>query len=108
MGCKQDVALQRARSTIMQRNHLFLWMAPFRYRGRSVRIGQVRRDVGVKATTKSAALTTHVIDANVAEACEYFLHSLIVAGAVEQFGLVEGMAPVISLAAGQGSGLGCS
>jgi hypothetical protein len=93
LGRKQDVALQRARSTIVQRNHLRLWMAPFRYEGRPVWVGQVSRDVGVKATTQSATLTTHVIDSNVDEAREYFLQSLIVAGAVEQFAFIEGMEP---------------
>jgi len=41
LGRKQDVALQRARSTIVQRNHLRLWMAPFRCEGRPVWVGQV-------------------------------------------------------------------
>lgn len=94
LGRKQDVALQRARSTIVQRNHLRLWMAPFRFDGRSVWVGQVSRDVGVKLTTDSSTLTTHVIDPNVDEAREHFLQSLIVAGAVERFGFVEGMDPV--------------
>jgi len=94
LGRKQDVALQRSRSTIVQRNHLRLWMAPFRFEGRPVWIGQVSRDVGVKLTAESSTLTTHVIDSNVDEAREHFLQSLIVAGAVERFAFVEGMEPV--------------
>jgi len=35
-----------------------------------------------------------VIDASVDEARGYFPQSLIMAGAVEQFGFIEGMAPV--------------
>lgn len=35
-GRKQDVALQRARHSISQRNHMRLWLAPFRFEGRSV------------------------------------------------------------------------
>jgi hypothetical protein len=94
LGRKQDVALQKARSTIVQRNHLRLWLAPFRLDGRAVWIGQVSRDVAVKATVQSSTLTTHVIDPNVDEAREHFLQSLIVAGAVEGFGFVEAMSPV--------------
>ena len=51
LGRKQDVALQRGRSTISQRNHMRLWMAPFRCEGKPVWIGQVSRDIGVKVTT---------------------------------------------------------
>jgi hypothetical protein len=88
------MALQRARNTIVQRNHLRLWLAPFRFEGRSVWVGQISRDIGVKATTKSPTLTTHVIDPNVDEAREHLLQSLMVAGAIERFAFVRGMEPV--------------
>jgi len=90
-GRPQDMALQRARSTITQRNHLRLWLAPFRFEGRSVWVGQISRDIGVKATTKSPTLTTHVIDPNVDEAREHLLQSLLVSGAIERFAFVQGM-----------------
>jgi len=93
-GRPQDVALQRARNTIVQRNHLRLWLAPFRFEGRSVWIGQISRDIAIKATTLSPTLTTHVIDPNVDEAREHLLQSLLVAGAIERFAFVTGMAPV--------------
>jgi len=91
-GRAQDIALQRARSTILQRNHLRLWLAPFRLEGKSVWIGQVSRDISIKATTLSPTLTTHVIDPNVDEAREHLLQSLLVAGVVRRFGFTEGMA----------------
>lgn len=90
-GRPQDMALQRARNTIVQRNHLRLWLAPFRFEGRSVWVGQISRDIGIKATTKSPTLTTHVIDPNVDEAREHLLQSLMVAGAIERFAFVQGM-----------------
>jgi hypothetical protein len=93
-GRPQDMALQRARSNIVQRNHLRLWLAPFRFQGRSVWVGQISRDIGVKATTKSSTLTTHVIDPNVDEAREHLLQSLMDAGALERFAFVQGMEPV--------------
>jgi len=92
-GRPQDMALQRARNTIVQRNHLRLWLAPFRYEGKSVWVGQISRDIGVKATTKSPTLTTHVIDPNVDEAREHLLQSLLVAGVVERFAFVSGIEP---------------
>ncbi len=90
-GRKQDVALQRGRTTIAQRNHMRLWLAPFRCEGRPVWIGQVSRDIGVKSTTKSPTLTTHVIDPVVDESREYLLHSLLHHDAVSRFAFVRGV-----------------
>jgi hypothetical protein len=90
-GRKQDVALQRGRSTIAQRNHMRLWLAPFRCEGLPVWIGQVSRDIGVKSTTKSPTLTTHVIDPVVDESREYLLHSLLHRDAVSRFAFVRGV-----------------
>jgi hypothetical protein len=90
-GRKQDVALQRGRSTISQRNHMRLWLAPFRCEGVPVWVGQVSRDIGVKVTTKSPTLTTHVIDPVVDESREYLFHSLLHHDAISQFGFVRGV-----------------
>jgi len=90
-GRKQDVALQRGRSTIAQRNHMRIWLAPFRCEGRPVWIGQVSRDIGVKATTRSPTLTTHVIDPVIDESREYLLHSLLHHDAVSRFAFVRGV-----------------
>jgi hypothetical protein len=90
-GRKQDIALQRGRSTISQRNHMRLWLAPFRCEGQPVWIGQVSRDIGVKMTSKSPTLTTHVIDPVVDESREYLLHSLLYGDAVERFAFVSGV-----------------
>jgi len=90
-GRRQDVALQRGRSTIAQRNHMRLWLAPFRCEGQPVWIGQVSRDIGVKATSKSPTLTTHVIDPLVDESREYLLSSLLHGDAVARFAFVQGV-----------------
>jgi hypothetical protein len=76
-GRKQDAALQRGRENIAQRNHMRVWLAPFRRGGLPVWVRQVSRDIGVKVTTKSPTLTTHVIDAVVDESREYLFHSLL-------------------------------
>ena len=46
-GRKQDVAFQRARTNLSQRNHLRLWLAPFTVEGTPVWVGQVSRDIGI-------------------------------------------------------------
>jgi len=89
-GRKQDFALQRARASIAQRNHMRLWLAPFRYDGRQVWVGQVSRDIGIKLTLESPSLTTHIIDPEVDVTREYLLHSLLAEGFVERFGFVAG------------------
>ena len=86
----QDLALQRARNSILQRNHLRLWLAPFRLRQKAVWLGQISRDINIKPTLLSSTLTTHVIDPNVDEARESLLQSLLVKGVVQRFGFVPG------------------
>jgi hypothetical protein len=89
---RQDVALQRARRSIAQRNHMRLWLAPYTHEGRSVWIGQVSRDIGIKVTARSPTLSTHIIDPEVDTTREYLLHSLIGEGFVDRFGFVKGSA----------------
>lgn len=67
-GRPQDLALQKARDTIHQRNHLRLWLSPIRYRAKPVWIGQISRDIGSRLTIHSPTLTTHKIDPDVDEA----------------------------------------
>jgi hypothetical protein len=89
-GRKQDFALQRARASIAQRNHMRFWLAPFSHNGKQVWVGQISRDIGVKLTTKAPTLTTHVIDPEVDLTREYLLHSLLAEGFVHSFGFVDG------------------
>ena len=88
-GRPQDVAFQKARSTIDERNHLRLWLSPMRYEGKPVWIGQISRDIGVRLTWKT--ITTHKIDANVDETREYLLEDLAYAQALAKFGYVRGV-----------------
>jgi hypothetical protein len=67
-GRPQDLALQKARDSVHQRNHLRLWLSPIRYRGRAVWVGQISRDIGSRLTLHSPTLTTHKIDPDVDEA----------------------------------------
>ena len=67
-GRPQDLALQKARDNIHQRNHLRLWLSPMRYHGKQVWVGQISRDIGSRLTIHSPTLTTHKIDPDVDEA----------------------------------------
>jgi hypothetical protein len=67
-GRAQDFALQKARDTIHQRNHLRLWLSPMSYHGKQVWVGQISRDIGSRLTIHSPTLTTHKIDPDVDEA----------------------------------------
>jgi hypothetical protein len=88
-GRPQDLSFQRSRNHISQRNHLRVWLAPFTVEGQAVWIGQVSRDIGIKLTTKSSTLTTHVIDPMVDEARQFVLESLLARLRIRQFGFVR-------------------
>ena len=90
-GRVQDVALQKARETINERNHLRLWMAPFKVEGRKVWVGHVSRDIGIHFTTKSWYLVTHRMDAQVDSDRTYLLQDLLFTGYVYRFGYVSGV-----------------
>ncbi len=90
-GRQQEVALQKARDTISQRNHLRLWLAPFTIDGLQVWVGQISRDVGIKLTTQSWYLTTHRISPEVDQDRFYLMQDLFLSGAVSRYGFVRGV-----------------
>jgi len=92
-GRREDVALEKPRDTISQRNHLRLWLTPLRYDGKSVFVGQISRDIGVEYTDKSWYLTTHKIDPDVDLDRDYLLQDLLLSGAVTRIGFVQGVGP---------------
>lgn len=90
-GRKQDIALQKARGTIHQRNHLRLWITPLRFQGKEVWIGQISRDIGVRFTTKSAYLVTHKIDPDIDEARNSLSEDMLFSQGLVQLGYVKGV-----------------
>jgi hypothetical protein len=90
-GRREDVVIQKARSTINERVHARFWLTPFTFSGRGVWIGQVSRDVGVRLTRKTWNLTTHKIAPDVDFDRGYLLQDLIMSGFVERFGYVDGV-----------------
>ena len=88
---KQDIALQKARGTIHQRNHLRLWITPLKLKGKHVWVGQVSRDIGVRFTTKSGNLVTHKIDPDVDEARNGLAEDLLFSQGLVKIGYVKGV-----------------
>jgi hypothetical protein len=91
-GRGQDLAMQKVRETIHQRNHLRLWRSPYTYQGQEVWIGQISRDVGVRFTWQSPTLVTHKIDPEVDEARDYLVQDMVTSGFLASMGYTHGVA----------------
>ena len=85
----QDIAFQKARDNIHERNHLRLWMSPYRYEGEPVWLGQISRDIGVRFTKKT--ITTHKVDPDVDETREGLLENLAYSQALEKVAYLGGV-----------------
>lgn len=90
-GRPQDIALQKARDNIHQRNHLRLWRSPMLYHGKSVWVGQISRDIGTRLTIHSPTFTTHKIDPDVDEAARALMEDLVYSQGLRAIGLVKGV-----------------
>lgn len=88
-GRPHDVAFQKARSTVDERNHLRLWLAPVTVEGQRVWVGQISRDIGVKLSSKT--FVTHKIDPVVDEARLYITLDLAASQALKAMGYVKGV-----------------
>jgi len=88
-GRQQDIALQKARGSVDERNHLRLWLTPLVYEGQDVWIGQISRDIGVRLSSKT--ITTHKIDADVDETRAYLVQDLLLSGSLVAVGYVGGV-----------------
>jgi hypothetical protein len=90
-GRREDIVLQKARSTINERVHARLWLTPYTFEGRRIWIGQVSRDIGVRLTDQTWNLTTHKIAPDVDFDRGYFLQDLFMSGFVERYGFIDGV-----------------
>ena len=85
----QDIALQKARSTVDERNHLRLWRTPVTLDGQNVFVGQISRDIGVKLSSKT--FVTHKIDPVVDEARLYITLDMVASQTLQAVGYVKGV-----------------
>jgi hypothetical protein len=90
-GRHQDIAFQKPRRTINQRNHFRLWMTPLRYRSKTVWIGTISRDIGIRFTTKAFLFMTHKIDSDIDESRDFLIQDLVISDSVDRVGLVKGV-----------------
>jgi len=88
---QQDFAGQKPRHTVHQRNHLRVWLTPMRYQGKSVWIGQISRDIGVRFTLKTWPPVTHKIDPDIDEAMYALLEDLVYSQQLAKTGWVKGV-----------------
>ena len=87
----QDFAGQKPRHTVHERNHLRVWLSPMRYQGKSVWIGQISRDIGVRFTFKAWPPVTHKIDPDIDEAMYALMEDLIYSQQLAKTGWVKGV-----------------
>ncbi|MDD4735488.1 MAG: LssY C-terminal domain-containing protein [Kiritimatiellae bacterium] len=89
-GRRQDMAFQKIRQNIQTRLHMRLWLTPCLYEGRPLWLGQISRDIGIRMTTKSPSLTTHLIDPDVDGDRWYLIQELLRQQCLARIGFVEG------------------
>jgi hypothetical protein len=89
-GRSQDIAAQKARGTIHLRNHARFWLTPIRFRGNTVWIGQISRDIGVRFILGLPPVT-HKIDPDVDEARQGLIQDLAYSQALAGFAYVTGV-----------------
>lgn len=85
----QDIALQKARATVDERNHLRLWRAPVNFETVPVWVGQISRDIGIKLSSKT--FVTHKVDPIIDEARLYVLLDIASSGHLGQAGYTKGV-----------------
>ena len=90
-GRTQDVAFQRTRETIHERNHLRLWLSPWRFEDKPVWVGQISRDIGVRFTWKT--ITTHKVDPDVDETRDFLIQDLLYSQGLGKIAFVKGVGP---------------
>jgi hypothetical protein len=95
-GRQQDVALQKARGTIHQRNHLRLWLTPIRFQGKEVWVGSISRDIGVHFTGIPGHFVTHKIDEDIDEVRNSFGEDMLFSQGLNKLGWAKGMPAVSS------------
>ena len=90
-GRHQDLARQKPRHNIHERNHLRLWYSPIRFEGKPVFVGQISRDIGVRFTTKTWPPVTHKIDPDIDEARHALIEDLLFSQTLAKVGFVKGV-----------------
>ena len=91
---RQDLALQKARDTARERNHLRIWRTPLQCEGNDVWIGQISRDVGLTFNWKT--IVGHEVDPDVDEARNYLVQDMLRSQGLERLGFAKGVGAATS------------
>jgi hypothetical protein len=90
-GRAQDIALQKGRDSLHERNHMRLWLSPWLFLGKPVWIGQISRDIGIRFSSGVWNLTTHAIDPVVDDARDYLAMDIMSVQGLAKIGGVKGV-----------------
>ena len=90
---EHDLAFQKSRAIIDERNHMRLWLAPVTFNGEHVWVAQISRDDGIKLSGRFRPPTTHIIDPDMDDARFYLLQDILEGQEVHQIGFVKGHEP---------------
>jgi hypothetical protein len=88
---RQDVAFQKARETVHQRNHMRLWLSPYTYRGKPLWVGQISRDIGLRLSLRGSFFVTHKIDPEADDARDYLVQDLLASESLAWLAYVKGV-----------------
>ncbi len=89
-GRKQDISLQKGRDRLHNRNRLNLWLTPWIFKGKSVWIGNISRDIGTKRKSKSLNFANK-IDPDIDNAYYYLFMDVMMVQGLAKFGVVKGI-----------------
>jgi len=92
----QDVSIQKTRKkdkgTIRQRNEIRIWLAPIKYKGKSVWVGTTTKDMGTDVN-KIKDFFTKKIDPDLNETRSYLTEDLILSQNVSKVGWIRTLEP---------------
>jgi LssY C-terminus len=95
-GRTQDVSLQKTRKrkkgTVRQRSEIRIWLAPVKYKGKSVWVGSTTRDIGTDVNKISDFLTKK-IDPDLNETRSYIGEDMILSQNVKKIGWIRTLEP---------------
>jgi len=90
-GRVQDIAAQKGRDSLNERNHMRFWLTPWVFLDKPVWIGQISRDIGIRFSSGVWTLTTHAIDPVVDDARDYLVMDVMSVQGLAKLGMVKGV-----------------
>jgi len=89
-GREQDISLHKGRDSLHNRNRLNLWLTPWIFKGKSVWIGNISHDIGIKRKNKSLNFANK-IDPDIDNAYYYLFMDVMMVQGLAKFGVVKGI-----------------